>query len=176
MPTGNAIDITSLWTDPFWSWHILSSIVLWAALLVMSHLSVRLLYRLPHFEHKDEMLWGARWWMLILFAIVILLPGAIWYVNIRLTGRVWLLSIWIPWAAVLIAMHYGLGSWTLRGPSAILTYWQLKRKKETVELADLLEKWEERVIAQQRTKRTGLIIFAVLLAVMFLIHVMIGVR
>ena len=131
MPPSNPIDLTSLWTDPFWRWHILFSIVFWAALLVMSYRSVRLLSRLPDFEHKDEMLWGARWWVLIFLGIIVL-SGIIWYAGLRLTGHFSPLTIYVPCALVLIMLHYGLGSWRMHAPGAVLTYWQLKRKKKTV--------------------------------------------
>ena len=175
MPPGNAIDLSSLWTDPFWSWHILLSIVFWAALLVMSYLSVRLMSRLPDFEHKDEMLWGARWWELIFLGIVVL-SGAIWYAGYRLTGHFSMLTIYIPWATLLIAIYYGMASWSMRGPGAILVYWELRRTKQPVQLEDLLKKWEDRVVHQRRFKNLLLFILGVPLAIVLLAHLIFAPR
>ena len=94
----------------------------------MSYLSVRLLSRLPDFEHKDEMLWGARWWGLIFLGIIVL-SGIIWYAGLRLAGHFSMLTIYVPWIAFLIALYYAIGSYSMRGPGAILLHWDLKRTR-----------------------------------------------
>ena len=175
MPAGNAIDLTSLWTDPAWRWHIVFWVVASTAFSVMSYLSVRLLSRLPDFEHKDEMLWGARWWELIFLGIVVL-SGAIWYAGMRLTGHFSMLTVYIPWATLLIAMYYGMGSWSMRGPGAILAYWELSRGKQRVELEDLLEEWEDRVVLQQRFKYLVLVFLGVPVAIVLLAHLISALR
>lgn len=169
--------LKSIWADPWWRWHSIMSAIFCLALLTVSYASLRLLRRLPDFKHKDEMMWGARWWILIFFGIG-LSSAVTWYATttITLIERFSLLTVYVPWVAFLIALFYGIGSWSMRGPGAILVYWQLSRGKQPVQLEDLLKKWEDRVVHQRRFKKLLLFILGVPLAIVLLAHLIFALR